>query len=50
MNVLSTKAKLFAIRCGICQASQMQGITSIVIIIDIIHIAKYIFDIFIYSY
>ena len=40
INVLSTKAEIFAIRCGICQASQMQGITSIVI-----HIAKYIFDI-----
>jgi len=37
MNILLTKAELFAIRCGICQ---VQGITSIVI-----HIAKYIFDI-----
>jgi len=50
MNVLSTKAELFAIKCSISQASQMQGITSIVIITDVIHIAKHIFNIFIHSY
>jgi len=50
MNVLTTEAELFAIRCGISQASQMQDFTHIVVIINIIYAAKCIFDIFIHPY
>jgi len=50
MNVLSTEAKIFAIRCGICQVSQMQYISHIIVIIDAIHADKHIFDMFIHPY
>jgi len=50
MNVLSTEAEIFAIRCGISQASQIYGVTSIVIIIDTIHAANYIFNTSIHPY
>jgi len=36
--------KLFAIRCGINQASNQDGISKIIIITDFIHMAKKIFD------
>ena len=48
MNVLLMEAKMFAIRCGICQAFQMQYVSYIVVIIDTIHAAKHIFDMSIY--
>ena len=47
MNVISTKAKLFAIRCSINYVTQMQNITHIIIITDTIPAPKYIFDIYI---
>ena len=50
MNATSTEAELFAIRCGISQASQIQGVTCIVIVTDTILAAKRIFDIFLYLY
>ena len=50
MNILTTKVELFAIRCGISQSSQIQDITHIIVITNTIYTAKYIFDIFIYSY
>jgi len=50
INVLSTKAKMFAIRCGISHASQLQVITCIVVITDAIYTAKHIFDMFICLY
>lgn len=50
MNVLSTEAELFAVRCSISQVSQIHGVTSIVIIIDTIHTAKYIFNISIHPH
>ena len=50
MNVLSTEAELFAIRCSISQASQMQDITSIIVIKDTIYVTKHIFNTSIYSY
>ena len=50
MNYLTTKAKLFVIRCGISQETLMQNITWIVIIINAILAAKKIFDTFYYSY
>ena len=42
--VTSIEAKLFAIRCGINQASYMKDISKIIIITNSIHVAKKIFD------
>jgi len=42
--VTSSEAKLFAIRCGISQASSKENISKIIIITNSIHIAKKIFD------
>ena len=50
MNILLIKAKLFTIRCNISWTSQIQGITCIIIITDIIHTTKHIFNISIYLY
>ena len=44
MNILSTEAKLFIIRCGISQATQIQGVKQIVIIIDAILVVKRILN------
>jgi len=43
INILFTKAKLFAVRCGISQVTQIQGITQIIIVINAIPVAKRIF-------
>jgi len=40
VNINSTEAKLFAIRCSINQATTSSGISKIVVITDSIHIAK----------
>ena len=40
MNISSTKAKLFIIRCGISQATQIQEVKQIVIITDAILVVK----------
>jgi len=37
VNITSTKAKLFAIRCGINQATQLVNINCIIIIMDILY-------------
>jgi len=50
INIMFTKAKIFAIRCGISQVSQMQDVTCIVIITDTIPAAKRIFDTSLYLY
>ena len=42
--VTSSEAELFAIRCGINQASSKENISKIIVITDSIHIAKKIFD------
>jgi len=47
---MSTKAKLFVIRCGIDQAIYLPNIKRIVIILDSIYAAKRIFDSSIYLY
>jgi len=44
VNVTSTEAKLFAIRCSINQATNLSDIEKIIIIINAIHFAKKIFD------
>jgi len=50
INVTSTKAKLFAIKCSINFVTQMQDIAHIVVITDAIPVAKHIFDISIHPY
>ena len=44
VHVTSSEAKLFAIRCGINQASNQDGISNIIVITDSIHVAKKIFN------
>ena len=44
INIISTEAKLFAIRCGISQVVQIQLVSYIIVITDAINIAKKIFD------
>ena len=43
-NVISTEAELFAIRCSINQAVNIQEISKIIVITDSIHAAKRIFN------
>ena len=50
MNVMSTEAKLFAIRCGINQAINTNNISKVKVIMDSLHLVKRIFDLFLYSY
>ena len=50
MNIASTEAELFAIRCGINDTTQIQNVTHIIIIMDAILATKHIFHIFIYLY
>jgi len=42
--VTSAEAKLFAIRCGINQASTKKNISKIIVVTDFIHVAKKFFD------
>jgi len=44
VNITTMEAKLFAIRCGINQATNLNGINKIIVITDSIHAAKRIFD------
>ena len=44
VNILTTETKLFAIRCGINQATSILGISKIVVITDLLHAAWRIFD------
>jgi len=44
INITSTKAELFTIRCSVNQATNSSGISKIIVIIDSIHAAKKIFD------
>ena len=50
VNIISTEAELFAIRCGLNQAIWLTNIKNIVIITDSIHIAKNIFNLSVYLY
>ena len=49
VNITSIEAKLFAIRCSINQAVNLLEISKIIIITDLIHAAKRIFDSLIHS-
>ena len=44
VNVMSTEAELFAIRCGINQTLHFNNISNIIVITDSIHVAYKIFD------
>ena len=44
VNVTSTEAELFAIRCGINQATNIHGILKIVVITNLIHSTQKFFD------
>ena len=44
VNVTTTEAEFFAIRCGFNQATNLQDISKVVIITDSIYSAKKIFD------
>jgi len=44
INITSTEAEFFTIRCGINQASHLQDISKIIVITNSIHAAKKIFD------
>ena len=44
VNVTSTKAELFTIRCGINQSMCLDNISKIIVITDSIHVVKRIFD------
>jgi len=48
--IISTKAELFAIRCGLNQACNKEDISKIIIVTDSIHVAKKIFDTKSHSY
>ena len=50
INITFTKAELFAIRCGLNQAIWLTNIEHIIIITDIIHATKRIFNSSIYLY
>jgi len=40
INITSSKAEFFAIRCGINQATHLYGISKVIVITDSIHVAK----------
>jgi len=50
INIISTKAELFTIRCRINQAIQVSNASYIINITDSIHLANEIFDSLSYSY
>ena len=49
-NVISTKAELFAIRCGINQTTNLPGISKIIIITNFIYTVRSIFNSSIHSF
>ena len=50
VNIMSTEAELFAIRCGINQAIQIPNVIHIIVIINTIYAAHCIFNSLIYLY
>jgi len=50
VNITFTEAKLFAITCGINQATNIPGILKIVVITDSLHTTQRIFDSLSYSF
>jgi len=50
LNIMSIEAELVTIRCGINQATSIDYISKIIIVIDSIHAAKKIFDLSFHSF
>ena len=50
INITTTEAKLFAIRCGINQAIQIAGINHIIVVTDSLHTTHRIFDLSVHLY
>ena len=50
VNVISIEAELFTIRCSINQATNSHGILKIIVVIDLIHSTKKIFDLSSYPF
>jgi len=50
VNVISTEAELFAIRCGINQATHIDNISKIIVVTDSIHAVKRIFDLSVHPF
>ena len=50
VNVTSTEAELFTIKCSINQATNIPGISKIIIITNSIHVARLIFDSSVHSF
>ena len=50
VNVTSTEAELFAIRCGINQTLRFNNISKIIVITNFIYAAHKIFDSLVYPY
>ena len=50
INITSTKVELFAIRCSTNQATQMININCIIVITDLIHTTKRIFNSLVHLY
>jgi len=50
LNIMSTKAKLFAIRYGINQATNNCAISKIIVVMDSIHMAQKLFDLSSYPF
>ena len=44
VNITTTKAELFTIRCGINQVTTLFSISNIIVLMDSIHVARRIFD------
>ena len=49
VNIISSETELFAIRCSINQVANTIGISKIIVITNLIHAAKKIFDLLSYS-
>ena len=50
MNITNTEAKLFTIRCDINQATNTQEILKIIVVTNLIHSVKRIFDSLLYLF
>ena len=50
VHITSTEAELFAIRCGINQASNFNNMSKIIVVTDFIHAARKIFELFVHPY
>ena len=50
VHIISTEAELFAIRCGINQALNLDNVSKVIVITDSIHMARKIFELSIHPY